>query len=330
MELTTEYLGLKLKNPIVCASSPISRKLDTAKQVEDAGASAIVMYSLFEEQINYDKKELNHFLSYGSDSFAEALSYFPEPETYFNMDADDYLEQIRKLKSSLSIPVIGSLNGVSTGGWTRYAKHIEEAGADAIELNIYYVPTNPALTASMIEDMYIEALKTVKSSVSIPVSLKVGGAFSAFANFAKRADEAGADGLVLFNRFFGTDIDLETLEVVQKLKLSSRIESQLPLRWIAILCGNIKASLAATSGIHTAHDAIKMTLAGADVSMIASAIFSNGMPCITAMLREYQEWMQKHDYSSVTQMKGSLSYKNVAEPAAYERANYMKLLHSYE
>lgn len=329
MDLSTDYLGLKLKNPLVCSASPLSKDLDTVRRLEDAGVSAIVHYSLFEEQINYEKHELDHFLNFGGESFAEALTYFPEPKDFINIDAQDYINHLAKIKQSVGIPVIGSLNGVSKGGWMRYAKHMQEAGADAIELNVYYVAADPSLTADAVEQMYLDDLKAVKKSVNIPVSLKIGPFFSAFANFAKRADAAGADGLVLFNRFLGPEIDLQKLEVSPKLSLSNPFEMRLPLRWIALLYGQIKADLAATSGIHTAADVLQVMMAGANVAMIASSLFARGVDYAGTILREMDQWLAEHEYESIRQLRGSMSSKAIAEPAAYERANYMKALRSY-
>lgn len=330
MDLSTTYLGLKLRNPIMHAASPLAKDLDSVKRMEDAGIGALVLYSLFEEQINHEKQELDHFLDYGGESFAESLSYFPEPQEFINIDAEDYLKYISKVKQTLGIPVIASLNGVSKGGWVHYAKHMQEAGADAIELNVFYVPTDLGLNSGQVEQMYIDALRAVKEAVTIPVSLKVGPFFSAFANVAKHFDEAGADGLVLFNRFYGPDIDLDSLEVMPKLVLSNQSEMQLALRWVAILYGNIKADLAATSGIHTATDVIKMVMAGASVTMITSILLKKGIGHVGTMLTELKNWMETHEYESVAQMKGSMSYQSVAQPAAYERANYMKTLQSYK
>ena len=329
MDLTTRYLGLTLRNPLVHAASPLAKEVDNVKRMEDAGIGAVVMYSLFEEQINHEKQELDHFLNYGQDAFAEALTYFPEPNAYINVDAEDYLRHITKLKQSVKVPIIASLNGVSHGGWIKYAKNMQDAGADAIELNVYYVPTSTELPSAEVEQMYLDDLKQVKEAVTIPVSFKLSPFFSSFASFAKRLDDAGADGLVLFNRFYGPDIDLEKLEVAPRLLLSSQAEMHLPLRWIAILSGQVKADLAATSGIHAATDVVKMILAGASVAMITSVLLKRGVDHIGAMLSEFQQWMEVHEYSSVTQMKGSMSCKSVAEPAAYERANYMKTLQSY-
>jgi dihydroorotate dehydrogenase (fumarate) len=299
------------------------------RRLEDAGASAIVMYSLFEEQIQHEAAELNHYLSYGTESFAEALSYFPEADLY-NLGPEEYVELIHKAKRALSIPVIGSLNGISTGGWIDYARKIEEAGANGIELNVYYIPTDPRLTGQQVEDRYVEVLKAVKSTVHIPIAMKLSPYFSALANMAQRLDAAGANALVLFNRFYQPDIDLENLEVTPNVILSTPQAMRLPLRWIAILHKRIKASLAATSGIHTAHDVLKMLMAGADVTMLCSTLLRSGPGRIKEILAELQQWMIDHEYVSVTQMKGSMSQKSVADPAAFERANYMKALSSFK
>ncbi len=328
LNLKTKYLGLELKNPIVPSSSPLMANVDSVKRLEDHGAAAVVMYSLFEEQIIQEQKELDTFLAQGTESFAEALQFFPEPDEFHNVRAEDYLEQIRRLKEAVDIPVIGSLNGVSPGGWMEYAKKIQEAGADALELNIYYIPTDPDLTASQVEQMYLDDLEYVKRTVDIPVAVKLGPFFSAFANMAQRLDKAGADGLVLFNRFYQPDIDLETLDVVYDLEFSHSYELRLPLRWIAILYGKIKASMAATSGVHTAEDVLKVIMAGADVAMIASVLFQKGPRHIERILNDMQSWMEAHEYESIEQMKGSMSLKSLKEPAAYMRANYMKTLQS--
>ncbi len=328
MDLKTKYLGLELKNPIVPSSSPLMANIDAVKRLEDNGAAAVVMYSLFEEQILQEQKALDTFLSQGSESFAEALQFFPQPEEFHNLHAEDYLEQIRRLKEAIDIPVIGSLNGVSAGGWMEYAQKIEQAGADALELNIYYIPTDPKMTAAEIEQMYIDDLKQVKKVTNIPVAVKLSPYFTSFANVAKRLDEAGADGLVLFNRFYQPDIDLETLDVVYDLEFSNSYELRLPLRWIAILYGKIKANMAATSGIHTAEDVLKAVMVGADVAMIASVLFQKGPRHIGRMLNDIQSWMEAHEYESIEQMKGSMSLKALHDPAAYMRANYMKTLQS--
>ena len=329
MDLSTTYLGLKLKNPIVPSASPLSRTLDSMKRLEDAGAAAIVMYSLFEEQIAHEAAELDHYLSYGTESFAEALTSFPGADEY-NLGPEEYIKLLHNAKQSLGIPVIGSLNGISTGGWIEYAKRIEETGADALELNVYYIPTDPKLTSQDVEDRYLEVLHAVKRSVKIPVAMKLSPYFSSMANMAQRFDNAGADGLVLFNRFYQPDIDLETLEVKPNVILSSPQALRLPLRWIAILYGRLKASLAATSGVHTAQDVVKLLMAGADVTMMCSSLLIHGPQHIQQVLSDLDQWMLEHEYTSIKQMKGSMSQRAVADPAAFERANYMKALNQYK
>lgn len=329
MDLTTRYLGLKLKNPIVPSAAPLSYTLDGMKQLEDAGASAIVMYSLFEEQIAHETSELLHYLSQGTDSYSEALSYFPDVQQY-NTGPEEYLELLRKAKAGLEIPVIGSLNGVSVGGWTSYAKKIEEAGADALELNVYYIPADVNIPGTEIERQYIDLLKSIKKSIRIPVAVKLSPYFSAMANMAKSLDNAGADGLVLFNRFYQPDIDLTEMEISPSVNLSTPLEMRLPLRWIAILYGHIKANLAATSGIHDAEGVLKMLMAGADATMMCSALLKRGPDHIKKVLTDMEKWMTENEYESVSQMKGSLSQKSVADPSAFERANYMKSLYSYK
>jgi dihydroorotate dehydrogenase (fumarate) len=328
MDLTTKYMGMTLKNSLVPSSSPLTNDVDNVKRIEDAGASAIVMHSLFEEQILHESRAIDTFLTQGTESFAEAMSYFPEPEEYHNLDAEEYLTQISKIKDAVDIPVIGSLNGVSSGGWMKYAKNIEEAGADGLELNIYFIPTDPKMTGSEVEELYVENLKTVKDSVKIPVAMKLNPNFSAFSNMAARLDEAGADALVLFNRFYQPDIDLDSLDVVPNLHFSSAHELRLPLRWLAILYSNVKASLAGTTGVHKAEDAIKLLLAGADVTMMTSVLLKQGIDALGQILTELKNWMEQKEYDSVEQMKGSMSYQNIGEPAAYTRANYMKVLQS--
>jgi dihydroorotate dehydrogenase (fumarate) len=328
MKLETTYMGMKLKNPLVPSASPLSREISNIKHMEDVGASAVVLESLFEEQINSETEELNHYLTEGSESYAEALSYFPELDVY-DFGPDEYLSHIRKSKESVDIPIIASLNGVSIGGWIDYAQKMEEAGADAIELNSYYLATNPNMSSQQIEDNYVEVLKAVKSSVKIPVAYKISPFFTSISAMAKRFDEVGADALVLFNRFYQPDIDLENLEVVPNLILSTSHSMRLPLRWIAILYGKIKANLGATRGIHQGTDAIKMLMVGADVTMVCSELLRNGIVRISGILSEMTKWMEENEYESIEQMKGSMSYKSVAEPAAYSRANYMKVLKSY-
>jgi dihydroorotate dehydrogenase (fumarate) len=328
MDLKTKYLGMELKNPVVPSASPLTEDKDVAKALEDAGASALVVYSLFEEQITHDSGELDHFLSFGTESFAEATSYFPEPEE-FKLGPEEYLNHINTLKETVDIPVIASLNGVSAGGWVKYAKNIEEAGADALELNIYYVPTSVELTGEEVEKMYIETLKSVKENLEIPVAVKLSPFFSSLPNMAKKLDEAGADALVLFNRFYQPDFDLENLEVVPNLQLSANWEMRLPLRWIAILYGNVKADLAASSGIQSHLDVLKVMMAGGKVAMIASELLRKGPRRIAEILNDLQSWMEEHEYESIEQMQGSMSQRSVAEPAAFERANYMKTLNSF-
>jgi dihydroorotate dehydrogenase (fumarate) len=329
MDLTTTYLGKKLKNPIVASASPLSRSIDNIRRLEDAGTAAIVLFSLFEEEILHETRELDHYLTYGTESYAEALSYFPEPQEFY-LGPEAYLEHIRQAKAAVEIPIIGSLNGVSPGGWINYARKIEAAGADALELNLYYIPTDPALSSDDIERMYLNTLRAVKGSVNIPVALKLSPFFSAMANMARQFDAAGANALVLFNRFYQPDIDLENLEVVPNVILSTPQAMRLPLRWIAILYGKIKADLAATSGIYTASDVLKMLMAGANVTMMTSALLRHGVRHISKVLEEMIVWMEAHEYESVEMMQGSMSQKAVAEPAAFERANYIKALHSFQ
>lgn len=329
MNLETTYLGLKLKSPLVPSASPLSHDISKIKRLEDAGASAIVMYSLFEEQIAKENRALDHFTNIASESYAEALSYFPEPEQYHNLEAEDYLEHIRKLKEAVDIPIIASLNGVSEGGWMNYAKKMEDAGADALELNVYYIAANPEMTSDQVEQMYINDLKAVKKSVSIPVSMKLGPYFSAFGNMAKRLEEAGADGLVLFNRFYQPDINLEAKEVEPSLELSNSFEKRLPLRWIAMLRPHLKCSLAATTGIHSAEDVIKMIMAGADVTQMASTLLREGCDKLFSIVEEMKIWMEQNEYESVDEMKGSMSSASVSDPSSFERANYIRILQSY-
>jgi dihydroorotate dehydrogenase (fumarate) len=328
MNLTTQYLGLTLKNPIVASSSPLSRNLDSIRRLEDAGASCVVMYSLFEEQITFDSLYLDHYLRSGTNSHAEALSYFPEIDAY-NVGPDEYMNLISRAKDAVDIPIVGSLNGVSAGGWTDYAAQIQEAGADALELNVYYLPTNAELTGVEVENIYLDMLRQVKGTVSIPIAMKLSPFFSSTANMAKRLTEEGADGLVLFNRFYQPDMDIETLEVAPRLVLSNSDELRLPLRWVAILYGRLLADLAITSGVHTSQDVLKGLMAGAKVTMMASELLLKGIRRIREVLDEVEEWMTEHEYLSVAQMIGSMSQQHCAEPAAYERANYMKTLASY-
>jgi dihydroorotate dehydrogenase (fumarate) len=329
MSLSTNYLGLVLKNPIVASSSPLSHTIDSIQRLEDAGASAVVMYSLFEEQITFNSYYVDHYLRNNTHSYAEALNYFPEMEEY-NVWPDEYLNLIRRAKETVDIPIIGSLNGVSIGGWTNYAGLIEDAGADAIELNVYYVPTDLEMTGREIEAMYLDMLRQVKRSVTIPVAMKLSPYFSSMSNMAKRLVAEGADGLVLFNRFYQPDFDLENLAVAPRLVLSNSNELRLPLRWVAILYGRVMADFAITTGIHGSEDVLKGLMAGAKVTMMASELLQNGVRRIKEVLREIENWMEEHEYQSVAQMIGSMSQQHCAEPAAFERANYMKVLDSYQ
>ena len=328
MDLTTKYMGMKLKNPLVPSASPLSDNIANIRAMEDAGASAVVLYSLFEEQVTHEIHELDHYFSYGIESFAEALNYFPEPEVY-HRGPHEYLEHIGRAKEAVDIPIIGSLNGVSTGGWIDYAMGMQEAGADALELNVYYIPTDPELQSSAVEQRYLDILTEVKSNISIPVALKLSPFFSSLANMATRLDEAGADALVLFNRFYQPDINLETLEVTPNVILSTPQAMRLPLRWVAILHGRINADIGATSGIHTVEDVLKMLMAGANVTMLCSALLKHGIGHLWQVLEGVQVWMEENEYESIQQMQGSMSQKACADPAAFERANYMKALNMY-
>lgn len=328
MDLTTTYLGLELKNPLVPSSSPLSRNLATLRRMEDQGAAAIVLHSLFEEQISQESQTLNHYLTQGIESFPEALTYFPEASEY-ETGPVEYVEQIKKAKESLEIPIIASLNGVSTGGWVKYAREIQEAGADALELNVYYLATNPNLSGSEVEQIYVDILRDVKESITIPVAMKLNPYFSALSNMARRLVEAGADGLVLFNRFYQPDFDIENLEVVPHLLLSTSSELRLPLRWISILYGRVEADLALTTGVHTVEDVLKGLMAGAQVTMMASELLRNGIGRLNEILVDLERWLVEYEYESVNQLLGSLSQANCAEPAAFERANYMKVLSSF-
>jgi len=328
MNLTTNYLGMVLKNPIVASSSPLSHTIEGISRLEDAGAAAVVMYSLFEEQIGFDSYYIDYHLTQGIDSYGESISYFPDMQSY-NVGPDQYLNLIRRAKETVDIPIIGSLNGASVGGWTDYATLIEQAGADALELNIYYLPTNPEISGLEVEALYLDILSAVRSAVTIPVAVKIGPFFSSIANMASRLSDAGADGLVLFNRFYQPDFDLENFEVAPRLVLSNSDDLRLPLRWVAILYGRLTSDLAITSGIHTAHDMIKALMAGARVTMMASELLQNGIRRVGQVLNDLSTWMNEHEYESVMQMIGAMSQKHCAEPAAFERANYMKTLDSY-
>jgi len=328
-DLTTTYLGLQLKNPLVASASPLSKKLDTVRRIEDAGAAALVMYSLFEEQITHESHELDHYLERGTHTFAESLSYFPDLN-YLNLGPEPYLEHLHKTKQAVSIPVIGSLNGISSGGWVEYAHRIEQAGADALELNIYYLPTDPDLSGAELEEDYVQLVRDVRAKVKLPIAVKLSPYFTALPNMARRFVEAGANALVLFNRFYQPDFDLEEFEVVPNLVLSTSHDLRLPLRWIAILYGRIHADFALTSGVHTAQDVLKAMMAGANVAMMTSTLLENGVGRIMHILTDLQEWMEEHEYESIEQMRGSMSQQAVAEPAAFERANYIRALSTFD
>ena len=327
-DLSTSYLGLSLKNPLVVSPSPLCEDLGAIRKMEDAGASAVVLHSLFEEQLTLNSQDLDRFLTSGTESFAEALSYFPDMGQ-FKLGPEAYLEHIQKAKKAVKIPIIGSLNGVSTGGWVSFAKKIEQAGADALELNVYYIATDPDMSGPQVEQMYADLVRDVRGSLKIPIAVKLGPYFSSMASVARRLDQAGANGLVLFNRFYQPDFDLEKLEVTPNLNLSRSEELRLRLCWVAILSGRIKADMAITGGVHTAEDVIKSMMAGAKVAMMTSALLKNGVEYLKTVREGIAAWMEKHEYASIRQMQGSMSQKSVAEPAAFVRANYMKVLRSY-
>jgi len=328
IDLATKYLGLSLKNPIVASAGPLCDSLDRIRRLEDHGIAAVVLPSLFEEQLTLESETLDADLFRGSESFAESLNYFPDLMTY-NLGPDGYLKLIRKAKASVSIPVIGSLNGVSAGGWIRYAREMEQAGADAIELNIYSIVSDPELTGGRVEQAYAELVREVKQSIGIPVAVKLSPFFSAPANMAKQLDGVGANALVLFNRFYQPDLDLELLEVVPSLTLSSPEELLLRLHWVAIIFGRVGADLAITGGVHSAHDVLKAVMAGARVTMMTSALLHNGIEHVGVVLRDLLIWMEEHEYESIRQMCGSMSQRNVPNPAAFQRPNYVRVLSSY-
>lgn len=329
MDLSTTYMGMALKHPIVPAASPLSKSLDGIRRLEDAGAAAITMYSLFEEQIMGESHLVDHYLTYGTQSFAEALDYFPEMDSY-NVGPEAYLNLIRQAKEAVDVPVIGSLNGVSPGGWIEYATRIQEAGADAIEMNIYYIPTDISMTGADVEKMYLDDVRYVRKCVDIPVAVKLGPQFSSFANMSMQLADAGANGLVVFNRFFQPDFDLERLEVTPNMRFSVSIAMRLALRWVAILHGRVPVDFAITNGVHSYEDVLKGLMAGASIMTMASELLANGVDRIGEVVDEMTRWMEEHEYESVSQMQGSMSQQNVAEPAAFERANYMKVLQSWQ
>ena len=329
MDISTNYLGLKLKSPIVPSAGPLSSELSNLKQMEDAGAGAVVLYSLFEEQIEHEELELNYHTSVPAESYAEATSYLPDAFE-FRRGPEEYLEHIRKAKDAINIPLIASLNGKSIGGWVDYSKQIEAAGADALELNIYFIAADVNKRSEEVEKNYTHIVRRIRSEIKIPIAVKMHPFFSSTANMAKELSEAGANGLVLFNRFYQPDINLEKLEIEPDVILSTPMEMRLPLRWIAILYDRIKADLAATTGVYTAEDVIKMIMAGASVTQMLSSLIKFGIGHIADVITNLKNWMEENEYKSVIQMRGSMSYKNVADPAKLERANYMKVLHSYK
>lgn len=328
VDLSTSYAGLTLKNPLVVSASPLTKEIGNLRQMEDAGTAAIVLHSLFEEQINIESNELDSHLWNSTDVSAEASSYYPDMDNY-NMGPEAYLEHIRKAKQAVSVPIFGSLNGVSEGGWVGSAKLMEEAGADGIELNIYFLATNAKENSTAVEDRYVQLVRAVKAQLKVPLTVKIGPYFSSMTHFAKRLEEAGADGLVLFNRFYQPDFDLETMEVVPRLELSRSSELTLRLHWTAILYSHINADIAITGGVHTCADILKSMMAGARVVMTTSALLEGGIDVLKPMLADVKNWMEKHEYESIRQMQGSMSQMNVPNPAAFNRTNYMKVLSNY-
>jgi len=329
IDLSTSYMGLKLKNPIVASSSYLWQDPKNIKKADKSGAAAVVLHSLFEEQLEIEQEELNKFLLQGTESYAEALTYFPEIKE-FKFAPDEYIELINEVKADSEIPIIGSLNGVSDGGWIKYAQKIEEAGADALELNIYYIPTDTSATSGEIEENYYNLVKSIKQKIRIPLAVKLSPYFSSTPNVLNNIEKSGADAFVIFNRFYQPDIDIKNLEITPNLVLSTSEDLRLRLRWAAIMYGKIKSDIAITGGVHTGTDVIKSIMAGAKVSMMTSALIKNGIGHIEKVLSETTEWLSKNDYDSIKSIQGIMSQKNVLEPSAYERANYMKTLGSYK
>jgi dihydroorotate dehydrogenase (fumarate) len=327
-DLTTTYLGLSLKNPFVASSSPLTEKLDVVKQMQDAGAAAVILPSLFEEQVANESWKLHHDLTRGSESYYEALSYLPDTGQY-SIGTMKYLEKLTQIKHAVQIPVFASLNGVTTGGWIDYAKKCQEAGADALELNLYDIVTDPDTTSTDLENTHITLVKEIRAQIQIPLTVKIGPYYAALPHFAQRLAAAGANGLVLFNRFYQPDLDLEELKVVPNLVLSDSRELRLPLRWIAILYGRIPVDFGLTGGVHTASDLLKAMMSGASATMVTSELLMHGVNRITEILADVQIWMEEHEYDSILQMKGSMSQKAVGDPTTFERANYMRVLSSY-
>jgi dihydroorotate dehydrogenase (fumarate) len=328
MDLSTQYLGLTLSNPVVVSASPISRRLEGIRRAEDAGAGALVMYSLFEEEVNQESQQLDHYLAYFTEAYAEAQTWEPRQADY-HLTLEEYLSVLRRAKEAVHMPIIASLNGVSTGGWTAYARMMQEAGADAIELNVYYVAADPMVEGVEVEQAVIDVLAEVKRHVTIPVAVKIGPNFSSMANVSQRLVDAGANGLVYFNRFYQPDLDLESLTVIPTLALSTREDMRLPLRWVAILSGRLSADLAISTGVHTHEDVLKGMMAGAKVTMMASELLQNGIQRIATVLSDLRRWMEAHEYESIAQMQGSMSQQRVDQPSAFERANYMRVLASW-
>jgi len=328
-DLSTEYLGLTLKNPLVPSSSPLSKHLDSARLLEDAGAGALVMHSLFEEKIEEEDARLAHFFQQQSPGHGETDSLHPIPDGYQSCE-ESYLEHLQSLKGSLGIPIIASLNGTTAGGWVNYATSLEQAGADALELNVYYIPASCREDGRQVEQRYLDILASLRSKISIPITMKLSSQFSSVVNIAQRFEQAGANGLVLFNRFYQPDIDLDTLEVVPRLELSTSEESLMRIRWIAILYGRIKCSLAITGGIHNVQDVVKSLLVGADVTHLCSALLRRGPGHLAKLLHALDEWLEEREYESVQQLKGSISQSNATDSSAFLRSNYVRVLESYQ
>ncbi len=328
IDLSTNYLGLKLKSPLVASASPMCQEVGNIRRLEDAGASAVVLHSLFEEQIDVEGDQLERFIAQGSEISAEATSQFPDL-LYKVMGPETYLKHIVKCKQAVKIPIIASLNGTTNSGWIRYAKDIQQAGADALELNIYYIPVDSDASGDQVEQKYVDLVQAIKKVVTIPVAVKLGPYFSSMANMARKLDAAGADGLVLFNRFYQPDYDLEALEVVPNLILSNSHELLLRLHWIAVIYGSVKADMALTGGVHSATDVVKSMMAGARIAMMTSALLKRGISYLDTITTELLVWMGEHEYDSIKQMQGSMSRNAVPQPGAFERANYMKVLSSY-
>jgi len=329
MDLKTSYMGLELAQPIIASASPLSERLANIRHMEDAGAAAIVLFSLFEEQIKHEAEAFLHFVSHGTNSYAEALNYFPGATDY-PLGAEEYLELVRRASQAVAIPVIGSLNGITNEGWIDYAREIEQAGARGLELNIFYIPADLETSGRDVEDRYVDILQRVKGAVTIPVALKLNPFFSSIGAMARRLDEAGADALVLFNRFYQPDFDIDRRRVALSLELSRPVEIRLPLTWIAILHGRIKASLGATRGVHGPDEVVKYLLAGADAVFTTSALLKNGIDFLTTLIDGLRDWMARNEYQSVSELKGSMSQRKVTDPTAFERANYIKMLERYK